>query len=213
MYSVVLLMAVTTGGEAPEARGCKSSCGGCTTYVSCSSSCKAPRGCKSSRGCKASSSCCAPVYSGCYASYSAPVAYSGCYASHSAATYSGCTSGAVIGGTVIGGCTTSGTVISGCTSGAVTSNVIISSENTARIVVTVPENAVVKIDGQATSSTTTVRHFESPALTAGKVYSYTFDAEYTQDGKAMKVSKVVSFEAGKTVNLDLTQGAVAVASK
>ena len=77
MYSVVLLMAMTTGGESAD--GCRG-CRGCSSCNSCScGGCHRARGCKKHCGCHASYSChCAPS---CYASYapscyaSAPVSY------------------------------------------------------------------------------------------------------------------------------------------
>jgi len=105
----------------------------------------------------------------------------------------------------------SNTVVSGGTALASAATQI--STDKATIVVSVPSDATVTIDGQATSSTSTVRTFQSPKLDDGKTYAYTIEASFVQDGKQMKSSKQVSFQAGKTVNLDLTSGAVAVASK
>jgi len=85
-------------------------------------------------------------------------------------------------------------------------------QNTATIVVNVPAEAKVTIDGTETTSTSAVRYFESPSLTPGQTYSYTIEASYKKDGAPVKVSKQVSFSAGKTVRLDLTSGAQ-VASK
>jgi uncharacterized protein (TIGR03000 family) len=86
-------------------------------------------------------------------------------------------------------------------------------EATAMIIVTVPQSATVKIDGEPTLSTSTVRRFESPALVKGKTYSYTFVAEYQQEGRPVTVEKKVSFQAGKAVRLDLSNGGTAVASR
>src|SRR5262245_33514864 len=74
MYSVVLLMAMTSGGEVAEARGCR----GC----SCASSCARP-----AKGCKRDRCHCAPVYT----CHCAPVAtcYSAPVAAHGCAAYSG----------------------------------------------------------------------------------------------------------------------------
>jgi uncharacterized protein (TIGR03000 family) len=86
-------------------------------------------------------------------------------------------------------------------------------DSTAMIIVTVPANATVKIDGQSTTSTSTIRRFQSPSLTTGKSYSYTFEAEYVQDGTPVKVAKKVSFTAGSGVRLDLSGTETAVARK
>jgi len=87
------------------------------------------------------------------------------------------------------------------------------SKSIATIVVSVTQDAKVKIDGQPTTSTSTVRTFQSPKLEVGKTYAYTIEAEFVKDGKPMKASKQVTFQAGKTVNLDLTSDASAVALK
>jgi uncharacterized protein (TIGR03000 family) len=84
---------------------------------------------------------------------------------------------------------------------------------TATIIVAVPIAAKVTIDGAPTAATSNVRYFESPTLAKGHTYSYTFEAEYQKDGKAVKVQKQVSFQAGQAVRCDLTNGATAVASK
>ena len=206
MYSVVLLMAVTTGGEAPEARGCRGGCrassGGC--YVSCGGGgCARParraKGCKSTcGGCYSYSGCYSyGGYSACHA-YSAPATYSGCHTySAPMVTYPGCT-----GGTVVPSTDKDKKAIEPG-----------KNETTARITVTVPEGATVKIDGESTASTSPIRTFESPVLAKGKTYSYTFVAEYQQSGRPVTVEKKVSFQAGSEVQLDLTKAGTAVASK
>lgn len=83
----------------------------------------------------------------------------------------------------------------------------------ATIVVVVPADARVTIDGMSTMSTSNLRWFESPTLNPGKTYSYTFQAEYRDNGAPVTVSKKVLFQAGKVVRLDLTNNGTAVASK
>ncbi|MFO0881699.1 MAG: TIGR03000 domain-containing protein [Gemmataceae bacterium] len=236
MYSVILLMAVTTGGETADF-GCRRACGGCgcSCYVSCGG-CYSCGGCTRVRGCRKhachgcytchscyscvsySCGCAAPVY-GCTVSYgcAAPVCH-GCTVSY------GCTA-PVYGCTVSYGCTAP--VISGCTAtvgcagghlissvdvGTTTGVAATESSNTATIIVNVPSQANVTIDGTPTQSTSEVRYFESPSLKAGQTYSYTIEASFQKDGAPVKVSKQVSFSAGKTVRVDFASGA-AVASK
>src|SRR5262245_23923565 len=100
MYSVVLLMAVTTGGEAADSgrgcRGCRGYCGGC--YCSCG-------GCYGG-GCHRARKGCHGCYGGgCYASYG----YGGCYGGG----YGGCYGGAV----VSSGCYGGGAIYSGANPG------------------------------------------------------------------------------------------------
>ena len=77
------------------------------------------------------------------------------------------------------------------------------SPNAATVVVTLPADAKLTIDGDATTSTSSVRTFETPELVAGKTYAYTLEATFQQDGKPVVVSKKVKIEAGKTSTVDL----------
>lgn len=148
--------------------------------------------------------------------------------------YTGCTG-------VIGGCTgwtgCSGVISGGCCGGIVTTPAKpedkpkedkpkedkpktdkpktddeVRSDAPARIVVKLPAEAKLTIDGAATKSTSEVRTFESPALESGKSYAYVLEAKYTKDGEEVVVSKKIQVEAGKTVNVDLNK-TDAVASK
>lgn len=296
MYSVVLLMAVTTGGESAEFKGCRGCHGGCGCSSACHAGCA--RGHKArGHGCHRSCrSCYVSSCHGCYASsghgcYGGSVAYRGCTAPmHHAAVSSGCTASMPAaampagctapkaGGMVYSGSTHGSVVYGGVVYGPMTSSMPVvqtaneelkpntalsSSEQvqlremvagikdeaekrqlesaytrdtragrlatyevfqktqsgrdranaTATIIVTVPANATVKIDGTSTVSTSTIRRFESPRLIPGKTYSYTFVAEYQQEGRPMQVEKKVTFEAGKVVRCDMTESAVALASR
>jgi len=71
----------------------------------------------------------------------------------------------------------------------------------ARIVVTLPADANLKIDGNLMASNATRRVFESPKLEAGKAFSYTFQVEYQRDGKPVVATKNVRITAGAEVNV------------
>jgi len=88
----------------------------------------------------------------------------------------------------------------------------ISSDGPARIVVKLPADARLTIDGAATRSTSAVRTFESPTLKAGRTYSYVLEARFTKDGEEVVVSKKVEVTPGKTTEVELNKGD-AVASK
>jgi uncharacterized protein (TIGR03000 family) len=246
MYSVVLLMAITTGGESADGcRGCRGGgcgcyCGGCYCGGGYCGGCNAGRGCR--RGCRGGCngcysygcySCGGGCYSyGCHSSYGCGgcyAGYSGCYGGGYAgcggyASYSGCHAGAYAAAPVSYGCVASAHVSAGCAAGhvvgsrvidggmAVASSNVVTDASTATIVVSVPANAKVTIDGQATVSTTATRYFQTPSLTAGKPYAYTVEASFVKDGAPVKVSKKVSFQAGDTVRCDLTSD-TAVASR
>jgi len=88
----------------------------------------------------------------------------------------------------------------------------ISSDAPARIVVKLPADAKLTVDGASTKSTSAVRTFESPVLPAGRTYSYVLEARFTKDGEEVVVSKRVEVTPGKTTDVDLNK-ADAVASK
>jgi uncharacterized protein (TIGR03000 family) len=84
----------------------------------------------------------------------------------------------------------------------------------ATIEVTVPADARVFVDGAATSSTSTVRVFATPALTSDVVYFYTISAEVVREGKTLTTSQKVAVKAGELTSVALEPSVVAtVASK
>jgi len=83
----------------------------------------------------------------------------------------------------------------------------------ATIVVTLPENARLSIDGEPTRSTSTRRVFVSPSLEQGKEYTYTLQAEINQDGKPVTITRDVTVQAGKEVNVKLEANVAGVASR
>ena len=175
MYGVVLLLAVTAGGESADLGrrgGCKG-CSGCGTYVASCSGCS---------GCRGYASSC---YGGGYAS--------SCYGGHSHHGHHGCC------GHIQHGCC--GTVIHSSPA----KKMAAASPNAATVVVTLPADAKLTIDGTATTSTSSERTFETPDLVVGKTYSYTLEATFQKEGKSVVVSKKVTIEAGKTSTIDLNQ--------
>ena len=67
----------------------------------------------------------------------------------------------------------------------------------ATIVVRLPADATLMIDGAPTSSTQGVRRFVSPPLQPGKDYQYTLKAEVTRDGKKVEKTREVTVRAGQ----------------
>jgi uncharacterized protein (TIGR03000 family) len=86
-------------------------------------------------------------------------------------------------------------------------------EAPAYIVVTLPANAQLRIDDQATSSTSATRTFVTPQLEPGYIYTYTFKADIIRDGKVETVTKKVSLTAGQALTVNLSVPAEAVAAK
>ena len=66
----------------------------------------------------------------------------------------------------------------------------------ARILVHLPADATLTVDGDPTTSTSDTRLFTSPALPAGRSMYYTFEAQIVRDGKTTKVEKEVPVKAG-----------------
>jgi uncharacterized protein (TIGR03000 family) len=75
-----------------------------------------------------------------------------------------------------------------------------------KLVVIVPEDATVYIDGTKTTSTGTRRTFESPPVAVSKKYSYMIKAVWTgADGKEVVHEKKFPVKPGETNEIDLTK--------
>jgi uncharacterized protein (TIGR03000 family) len=79
-----------------------------------------------------------------------------------------------------------------------------SANRPATIIVHVPENATLLIDGQRTRSTSSTRLFYSPPLESGKSYHYDFEARMDRDGQTVKASKRVEVGAGDRREISIT---------
>jgi len=66
----------------------------------------------------------------------------------------------------------------------------------ATIIVHLPANARLTIDGEATQSASATRTFVSPPLEAGKTYTYTLRGEMNRDGRQMNATKTGEVRAG-----------------
>lgn len=157
MYSVVVLMALTTATEAPDGRGCKGS-----------------------KGC--GSSCYSSCYSGCYSGY-----YGGCQ-------------GGVCG--FVGAPAMEAHPAKPKTGKKGSEEQ--ETSTSATIVVNLPADANLTIDGAPTASTSERRVFDSPELTPGKNYYYMFKAQVIRDGKTLVVEQKVPVIAGATREVTLT---------
>lgn len=73
------------------------------------------------------------------------------------------------------------------------------------LVVHLPADAVLEIEGMRTRPTGTVRRFVSPPVAAGKMYRYTLKATWREGGKLVSRQRVVSAIAGKPVTVDFRQ--------
>jgi uncharacterized protein (TIGR03000 family) len=69
----------------------------------------------------------------------------------------------------------------------------------ARLIVEVPADAKLYIDGQQMKTTSAVRSFHTPELEPGQLYYYEVKAEVVRDGKATTQTKRVIVKAGEVI--------------
>jgi uncharacterized protein (TIGR03000 family) len=74
----------------------------------------------------------------------------------------------------------------------------------AKLVVTLPADATLTIDGNLTTSTSGLREFVSPKLEPGKDFHYTLKATVMRDGKPLETVKTVAVHAGAQIPVTLT---------
>lgn len=75
--------------------------------------------------------------------------------------------------------------------------------NAARIIVRLPADAKLTIDGEPTQSISNVRVFESPPLEQGKTYHYTLRAERRRNNQTETASKTIEVRAGQPTQVTL----------
>ncbi len=73
----------------------------------------------------------------------------------------------------------------------------------AKLVVSLPADATLTIDEEATTSTSDLRSFVTPALTPGQDYIYNLKAEINRDGKSFIVTQRVTVRAGEETKASL----------
>jgi uncharacterized protein (TIGR03000 family) len=83
----------------------------------------------------------------------------------------------------------------------------------ATIIVSLPADAKLRVDEYTTTSTTATRVFVSPALGAGKEFSYTLTGEILRDGRPVVASKRITVRAGEETRVELEFPVAAVASE
>jgi uncharacterized protein (TIGR03000 family) len=66
----------------------------------------------------------------------------------------------------------------------------------ASIVVSLPAEAKLTIDGNPTTSTSSRRVFVTPELPVGRTFNYTLKAEVAVGGRTEVITKVVTVQAG-----------------
>ena len=79
-----------------------------------------------------------------------------------------------------------------------------SANEPATIIVHVPENATLLVNGKQTRSTSSTRLFYSPPLESGKSYHYDFEARIDRDDQTVKARKRVEVGAGDRREISIT---------
>jgi uncharacterized protein (TIGR03000 family) len=132
----------------------------------------------------------------------------GCY---SGGGYSGCGGGGCYTG-MGGGCVGGGCGSGICAIPVAPAQMQMASASPATLVVSLPADAVLTVDGQATNSTSSVRVFHTPVLETGADYAYTLRAEVVRDGQSQLIVRQVTLRAGQETRVSLTESAASVAA-
>jgi uncharacterized protein (TIGR03000 family) len=83
----------------------------------------------------------------------------------------------------------------------------------ATIVVELPADATLKVDGAATTSTSSLRVLVSPELAVGKDFHYTLTASAVREGKSVQVEKTILVRAGEESRISLNLPVATVAQR
>jgi len=86
-------------------------------------------------------------------------------------------------------------------------------EEVARVTVKVPENTQLYVDGVQFPQFSGERTFNTPRLTVGQPYHYSFKAEITRDGQKVSETQNVTVQAGKDISVDFQKLPVRAASR
>ncbi len=81
------------------------------------------------------------------------------------------------------------------------------------LTVSVPADAKVFVNGQATTSTGELRQYSTAGLTKGSAYRYQVRIELVRDGKPVSQEKTVSIAAGRTGSLAFSEAPEAQAAE
>jgi len=218
-----------------NAYGCSSSVVvGCSASSGCSSSGHGGLFARRGHGCSGSAVCSGGgVVGGCSSSYAncgrSGLFGGGLFGGHhrgGCSNGSACSNGYACSGSVVGtGCS------SGCTSGTVvvpsttdkkplpkTEPVPQPKKTTqsaapATIIVSLPADARLFVDGASTTSTSDRRTLVTPELAFGTTYAYTMRVEIVRDGQVQSQSQQVNVIAGQTATVQFNLSSQGVASR
>jgi uncharacterized protein (TIGR03000 family) len=85
----------------------------------------------------------------------------------------------------------------------------------ASVTVMVPADAILYANGTRTQQTAAERHFVTPQLDAGMVYTYVLTIETVRDGRTVKQTQEIEVQAGSEVrvNFNTASDAAGIASR
>lgn len=83
----------------------------------------------------------------------------------------------------------------------------------ATVIVDLPADAQLSVDGHQTVSTSAQRTFYTPGLETGETYSYTLQAQVTRDGQTQTVTEQITVRAGQTTRVTINLPAQGVAAR
>lgn len=83
----------------------------------------------------------------------------------------------------------------------------------ATLIVNLPADATLTIDGEETNSTSARRVFVTPVLEQGKEYEYTLKAKIVRDGETKIATTKVTFRPGETKLVELKVPAAGVVAQ
>ncbi len=177
MYSMVLMAALSTGGDLPACHrggccGCYGGCYGC--WGGCYGCCGCWGGCWGCYGCY-----------GCW----------GCYGCYGGWGYSAIRAGSLP-GTGSADVARAETIAPPKREGATFRT---PTPTSAQLIVELPANAKLFVDEQPMKTTSTRRAFRTPTLEPGQSYYYVLRAELVHDGKTVQQTKKVVVRAGEEI--------------
>lgn len=114
-------------------------------------------------------------------------------------------------GSYMGGC--GGYMMGGCGGCGGHGGIVQATGSEATLLVNLPEDAILSIDGEQTLSTSANRVFVTPVLEEGKAYEYTLKAQVTRDGKTQVATATVTVRPGQISQVELTIPAAGVAAQ
>jgi uncharacterized protein (TIGR03000 family) len=199
MYSVVMMAALATGGDAANCHwhcrgdgcgcygGCYGSCYGCYGWYNgaCTGSCY---GCY---GCQGFTYNCGGCY-GCHGCY-------GCYGCYGSSSYYYSPGMAAPYMSAPGTPPASMPPASEVLPKPETAKPMSEAPSRARLIVELPVDAKLYIDDHLMRTTSERRTFNTPVLEKGQTYYYELRAEVVRDGKPVVVNKRVTLQAGELI--------------